>query len=204
MGVYRRQLQPRLLNATLDTAGAREIRRRVCAGLFGDIVEIGYGSGLNQPHLPAEVRSVAAVEPSAVAWRLSADRRTGSGVAVVVAGLDAQQLPFPDHEFDAALSTWTLCGIGDPVAALQQIRRVLKPGGVLHFVEHGLAPDAGVARWQRRSNALNKRITGCVLDRDVPALLAESGLETASISSYYDRGSPRTAGYFYEGRAAAA
>jgi len=203
MGIYQRQLQPRLLNAALDTRGTREIRRRVCAGLFGDIMEIGYGSGHNQPYLPAQVRSVAAVEPSTVAWQLSSRRRAESGVPVVVAGHDAQHLPFPDDHFDAALSTWTLCGIADPAAALGEIRRVLKPAGVLHFVEHGLAPDPGVVRWQRRGNALNRRLAGCFLDRDVRALLQESGLDVTRLTTYYHPESARPAGYFYEGRATA-
>jgi SAM-dependent methyltransferase len=203
MGWYQRHLQPRLLSRTLDTQGSREIRRRVCGGLVGEIVEIGYGSGLNQPFLPAEVTSVLAVEPSTVAWQLSAGRRAASGVPVVVAGHDAQQMVLPDDRVDAALSTWTLCGMDDPVAALREVGRVLKPGGVLHFVEHGLAPDPGVVRWQRRGNGLNKRIAGCLLDRDIPELLAESGLEVRSLDTYYDRESPKPAGYFYEGRAVA-
>lgn len=203
MGVYQRQLQPRLLNAIMDTKSTREIRQRVCADLFGDIVEIGYGSGHNQPHLPARVLSVAAVEPSEVAWRLSARRRAVSAVPVVVAGYDAQDMPLPDDHVDAALSAWTLCSIPDPAAALREIRRVLKPGGALHFVEHGLAPDPGVVRWQRRGNALNKCIAGCALDRDVGALLEESGLDIAAFTTYYDKESPKPAGYFYEGRATA-
>ena len=203
MGVYQKHLQPRLLNATMSSGATHAIRRRVCAGLRGDVVEIGYGSGLNQPHLPPPVASVTALEPSGVALRLAAGRRAASSVPVVVAGDDAQRMPLPDDRFDAALSTWTLCGIPDPAAALREVRRVLRPGGVLHFVEHGVAPDDVVRRWQRRGNALNKRLAGCVLDRDVAALLAASGLELLTLRTYYEKGVPRPAGYFYEGSAAA-
>lgn len=151
MGLYRDHLRPRLHALTLNTRITGEVRDRACAGLAGDVLEIGYGSGLNQPHLPPTVRGVWAVEPSATALRLSEERRSASPVPVVVAGDDAQVLPFPDDRFDAALCTWVLCGIPDARAALAEVARVLKPGASLHFVEHGLAPEAGVVRWQRRA-----------------------------------------------------
>lgn len=201
MGVYARHLQPRFLNAMLGAGATHPIRARVCAGLSGDVVEIGYGSGLNQPHLPPEVTSVTALEPSTVALQLADGRRAASPVPVVVAGGDAQRMPLPDGRFDAALSTWSLCGMDDPVAALREVKRVLRPGGVLHFVEHGLAPDEGVARWQRRGNRLNKRIAGCLLDRDVPALLAAAELQVLELRTYYEAASPKPAGFFYEGTA---
>ena len=203
MGFYQRQLQPRLLDLSLRSRTTGEIRARVCAGLRGDVVEIGYGSGLNQPHLPAAVSSLSALEPSRVALQLAARRRAASAVPVQVIGDDAQQIPAGTGRFDAALSTWTLCGIPDPLAALREVRRVLRPGGVLHFVEHGRAPDAAVARRQRRGNALNRRLAGCVLDRDIAALLTASGFEVLTLRTYYEKNAPRTAGFFYEGRAAA-
>ncbi len=203
MGLYARHLRPRLLDATLGESSTGTIRARVCAGLAGDVLEIGFGSGRNLPHLPPEVRSVAAVEPSAVALRLSADRRAASPVPVHVVGDDAQRLPLPDDSIDAALSTWNLCGIDDPAAALREVRRVLRPGGALHFGEHGLSPDPAVVRWPRRGNALNRRIAGCVLDRDVAALLAASGLTITALDTYYEPSTPRPAGFFTEGRATA-
>jgi SAM-dependent methyltransferase len=179
------------------------LRARVCAGLTGDVVEIGYGAGLNQPYLPPEVTGLWAVEPSATALRLSQDRRDASPIPVVVGADDAQALPFPDGRFDAALCTWTLCGVPDPATALAEVARVLKPGGSLHFVEHGLAPDADVVRRQRRGNRINSAVAGCVLDNDVASFLAASPLDVTRMESWYEPRAPRASGYMYEGRARA-
>ncbi len=203
MGMYQREVQPRLVNLVMGSEGRREIRERVCAGLCGNVVEVGYGSGLNQPHLPPEVSGVWAVEPSAVALRLAARRRAASPTPVVLGGGNAQDMPFRDGRFDAALSTWTMCGIADPAAALRELARVLKPGGTLHFVEHGLAEDESVARWQRRGNALNKALAGCALDRDVRSLLEASPLTLTWMHAYYEAGAAKPARYHYEGRAVA-
>ena len=203
MGLYRDHLRPRLHNLALGTPATREIRARVCAGLVGDVLEIGYGSGLNQPHLPSTVAGVWAVEPSATALRLGEARRTASPIPVVVAGDDAQVLPFPDDRFDAALCTWVLCGIPDPRAALAEVSRVLKPGAALHFVEHGLAPDPGVVRWQRRGNRINRAIAGCLLDTDVRGLLGGSPLTVTELDTWYEKAAPKPAAYMYAGRATA-
>jgi ubiquinone/menaquinone biosynthesis C-methylase UbiE len=203
MGLYSRHLRPRLHAFALNDRITGGMRARVCAGLTGDVLEVGYGSGLNQPHLPTAVTGVWAVEPSETALRLSQDRRNASPVPVVVGGDDAQSLPFPDDRFDAALCTWVLCGIPDPGIALDEIARVLKPGGTLHFVEHGLAPDPGVVRWQRRGNSINKVVSGCILDNDVARLLANSPLTVTRLESWYEQSAPKPAGYMYEGRALA-
>jgi ubiquinone/menaquinone biosynthesis C-methylase UbiE len=203
MGVYTEHLQPRLHAFALNDRVTGETRRRVCAGLTGDVLEIGYGSGLNQPHLPAAVTGVWAVEPSATALRLGTARRGASGVPVVLAGADAQSLDLPDDRFDAALCTWVLCGLPDPGAALAEVARVLKPGAALHFVEHGLAPDARVVRWQRRGNRINRAIAGCVLDNDVRALLDASPLSVIGLNEHYEKAVPKAAAFMYEGRAIA-
>ncbi len=203
MGLYRDHLRPRLHTFALNERLTGEVRDRVCAGLTGDVLEIGYGSGLNQPHLPSAVTGVWAVEPSTTALRLGEERRAASPVPVIVAGDDAQSLPFPDDRFDAALCTWVLCGIPDPGAALAEVARVLKPGATLHFVEHGLAPDPGVVRWQRRGNRINRAIAGCILDNDVPALVKSSPLTLGRLDTWYQEGAPKPAGYMYAGRATA-
>ncbi len=196
MGFYQRQLQPRLLNATLNVRITGEIRQRVCEGLHGDVLEIGYGSGLNQSFLPAGVSRVSVVDPSSVALELSRDRRSASTVPVVVVGDDAERLDLPDDRFDAALSTWTLCAVADPTAVLREVARVLKPGGELHFVEHGLAPDDGVQRWQHRLEPLNKRLFGgCHLTRPIADLVRRSGFAITELDTYYEKGTPKALGF---------
>jgi SAM-dependent methyltransferase len=203
MGVYSRHLRPQLLDQQLRTEAFAQVRHRVCAGLTGDVLEIGFGSGLNLPHLPAAVTGLWAVEPSATAVAISRARRDTSPVPVVIAGDDAQSLPFADARFDSALCTWVLCGVPDAGRALAEVARVLRPGGTLHLVEHGVSPDPGVRTWQRRGNRLNRVIAGCRLDTDVAGLLAASPLAVAELATWYAEGVPRTAGHMYEGRATA-
>ena len=148
MGFYQDQLLPRFQDKIMDRKPTRDLRARVCAGLRGNIVEIGFGTGLNAPHYPPDVAKVSAVEPSTVCMRLAAPRIARSAAAVELAGLNGEHLDLPSEEFDAVLSTWTLCTIPNVGAALEEVRRVLRPGSSLHFIEHGHAPDADVARWQ--------------------------------------------------------
>jgi ubiquinone/menaquinone biosynthesis C-methylase UbiE len=160
MGLYKEHILPRITDVGCGTRTARALRRRVCEGLAGDVVEIGFGSGLNVPFYPSIVARVAAVEPSDVAWKLAAKRLKATTIPVARVGLDGQSLPLPDASYDAAVSTWTMCTIPNVAAALHEIRRVLKPGGMLHFLEHGLAPDERVQRWQRRLEPMQKRMFG--------------------------------------------
>ena len=158
----------------------------------GDVVEVGFGSGNNVDFYPGAVTRVVAVEPSGVAWKLARKRVEASRVPIERVGLDAQGLPFEDDSFDAALSTWTMCTIPDAVAALRELRRVLKPGGLLHFVEHGLAPDLKVQRWQHRLNGMQQRLFGgCNLDRPIAQLVAKGGFTITQIEEFYEKGAPK-------------
>ena len=195
MGVYGDHVLPRIIDVACDMKVARQQRRRVCDGLAGEVVEIGFGSGLNVPFYPPEVTRVAAIEPADVGWKLARKRVAAVTTPVERSGLDGQALPFPDDRFDAALSTWTMCTIPDLDAALAELRRVLKPGGKLHFVEHGLAPDGHVQVWQHRLEPLQKRLFGgCHLTRPVVDRLRGAGFEIAEVEQYYEEGSPKVLG----------
>jgi SAM-dependent methyltransferase len=204
MAFWTDRVVPRITDRALSTPDVTELRAVACAGLAGRVLEIGFGSGLNVGLYPAEVTRLDAVEPSDLGWSLSARRRAGSPVPIARTGLDGQRLSAADGQYDAVLSTFTLCTIPDVARALAEVRRVLAPGGTFHFLEHGRSPDAGVERWQRRLDPVQRRVCGgCHLSRDIPALVGAAGLEVTDLTAAYLPG-PRLSrpwGHGFVGRA---
>ncbi len=198
MSFYTDRVLPRVIDVVLGKP-FEETRARVASGLSGDVLEVGFGSGRNVPHYPASVTGVRAVDPAAHGRRIAAPRLAASQVPVSFVGLDGQDLPLDEESVDHVLVTWTLCTIPDVDRALGEIRRVLRPGGSLHFVEHGRSPDDSAARWQDRITPLWGRVAGgCRLNRRIPDLIEDSGLVMQRLSTYRANG-PELFSRLYEG-----
>lgn len=189
------RMLPRIVDRVCATGGIHKLRATVCAPLHGDVVEIGFGSGLNIPHYPAAVSRLAAVEPADVAWDLSRSRREVSRVDIRRSGLVGERLELADSSQDCALSTFTMCTIPDLDAALAELHRVLRPGGTVHFLEHGRASDDRVVRWQERITPVHRRLAGgCHLDRLIGERIGSSGFEVVECEEFYGEG-PKVTSY---------
>jgi ubiquinone/menaquinone biosynthesis C-methylase UbiE len=198
--LYDEQVLPRMINVLLGNREFARVRHDICAQLTGDVLEIGFGSGLNVPHLPAAVTGLWGVDPSVVARKLAARRIAASTVPIHDGGRDAQHLDFPDVRFDAALSTGTLCTIPDAKHALGEVRRVLKPNAFFYFAEHGHARDPRIARRQARWRRLQQRVAGgCQFDLEIEALIEGAGFEILDLHNLYLRGQPKAWSYMYVG-----
>ena len=201
MGIYRDQLLPRVIDKALNNEGVERWRTQCVAGLTGVVVEPGFGSGLNVALYPPEVTKVFAIDPAEVGEKLAADRLAKSEVTVNFVGLDGQGLPLEDNSCDSALLTFTLCTIPDANTALAELRRVVKPGGRLHFLEHGLSRDASIATWQKRIEPMQKLVfDGCHLTRPIPDLITDAGFEMDWVEQRYADG-PKPWSWFSVGQA---
>src|SRR5215469_12806576 len=159
----------------------------------GEILEIGFGTGLNLPHYPNHVRKITVVDPNPGMHRKAESRIAASQIEVDKRIVRSEQLPFADASFDCVVSTFTLCSVEDECRAMSQVYRVLRPGGTFLFLEHGLSPDPDVQRWQRRLNLLQRTFAdNCHLDRHISQIIAEQPFENVEVSEFYLEQTPRT------------
>lgn len=200
MGFYSRCLFPLILDLAMDRKDIAALRRELLLGVKGRVLEIGIGTGLNLPCYPPSVKNIVAVDVNPAMGKRAAKRMRQSGVDVELKILDGEKLPFDDASFDSAVATFTLCSIANINGALKEIRRVLKKGGRIYFLEHGLNPKKGIVLWQRRLNPLQKKIgDGCQLDRDIPSLIRKTPFKMIDCRDFHLESLPQTHGYLYQG-----
>jgi ubiquinone/menaquinone biosynthesis C-methylase UbiE len=201
MSFYQRHVLPRLLHLAMRQATLLPFRRRVIGAAEGRVLEVGIGSGLNLPFYGPSVASVIGLEPSPELLRMARSRATAASVPVALLEASAEAVPLDDASIDTVVTTWTLCTIPDASAALAELKRVLRPGGALLFVEHGRAPEPGVARWQDRLDPFWRRLAGgCHLNRKIDDLISSSGFRIDAMTNARLPG-PRTHTFLFEGRA---
>jgi len=201
MSCYDRRVLPWLIDLCMRNKEAQRYRERVIPQGTGRVLEVGVGSGLNLPFYGAGVDHLFALEPSPELRKMAGRRTKGARFTVEFLDRSAEEIPLGPASVDTVVTTWTLCTIPDAIGALQEMKRVLKPGGLLLFVEHGLAPDPGVRAWQRRLNPLWNRIGGgCNLDREIDALIVRSGFRLAELQTEYIKGL-KPLSFTYSGRA---
>jgi ubiquinone/menaquinone biosynthesis C-methylase UbiE len=202
VGFYSQRVFPCLCDFLLGGAFLANYRRQLLAGVNGETLEIGFGSGLNLPCYPPHVRKLTTVDPSVGMHRKAQTRIKASPIAVDQRLLASERLPFEDHTFDCVVSTWTLCSIEHADQALREVYRVLRPGGRFLFLEHGLSSEPAIQKWQRRLNWLEMRLAGgCCLDRNIKDLVAACPFTALEVNEFYLTGIPRTHGYMYRGLA---
>lgn len=200
MGFYSDVFFPWGMNLAMSGETFQEQRHAVLQPVDGKILEIGFGSGLNLPHYPNSVKKLVTVDPNVGMTRYTQKQIANSDIEVERQILSSESLPMPDESFDTVVSTWTLCSITNVDAALQEVKRVLKPGGKFVFLEHGLSPDKKVSRWQNRLNGIQKVIgDGCHLNRDMRKLVNEVGFSKLEVENFYFPKAPRFLGYMYRG-----
>ena len=203
MGFYDKHILPRFINCACATRPILLQRENVVPLAAGTVLEIGIGTGLNLPLYDAsKVQRLIGLDPSDASWELARKRVAHLNFDVEFIALPGEEIPLPDASVDTVVVTFALCTIPEPVAALQGMARVLRPGGNLLFCEHGRAPDSNVRKWQDRINPLWRRIAGgCHLNRDIPNLLDAGGFAVAALNTGYLPGTPKFAGYNYWGSA---
>ncbi len=202
MGIYSRLIFPRLCDWAMRNPRMARLRREALSEVDGEILEIGFGTGLNLEHYPERVRRLTAVDPGVGMSRLARQRIERGRIDVDLRVQSAEELPFEDGRFDCVVSTWTLCSIRDARRAIGEIGRVLRPGGRYVFLEHGLGEDPGVQQWQRSLTPLQRRLAdGCRLDVYIEALMRKGPFREVRVERFLLESTPRIVGSMYRGAA---
>ena len=197
---YSRVIFPRLMDFSLNRPEVAELRKRILAEVTGDTLEIGFGTGLNLPHYPPQISAISALEPNEGMSGLAFRRIRDSQIKVKPLHHDGEDIPVADGSFDSVVSTWTLCSVGDPQEALREVSRTLRPGGRFFFLEHGLAQNPRIQKWQHRLTPINKVIAdGCHLNRDIKSIVETEGLKIVSHERLNLKDAPRILGELYIG-----
>ena len=200
VGFYSQVIFPGICDFFMKQKFLAPYRRELLAGASGDILEIGFGTGLNLPHYPPDVRRITTVDANAGMERKAKNRIERSGIEVNQQVLDCEHLPFGNDTFDCVISSWTLCSIEHVEQALAEVYRVLKPGGRFLFLEHGLCPEPGIQKWQRRLNWLEMRLAGgCRLDRDIKAIVTAQPFASVEVDEFSLGTFPKTHSFMYRG-----
>jgi ubiquinone/menaquinone biosynthesis C-methylase UbiE len=200
MGLYRRVIFPRICDWAMSNPRMAQLRKEVLADVGGEVLEIGFGTGLNLAHYPGHVRRIAAVDPNPGMDRRARRRVAEGGIEVDRRQAGAEGLPFGDGSFDVVVSTWTLCSIADVERALAEVYRVVRSGGRFVFLEHGRSDDPAVRRWQRRLNPIQRVLSdGCRLDLDVEAVVRSQPFRDVAVERLVLERAPRTHGTLYRG-----
>lgn len=200
MGFYGEQIFPRLMDWIMGGEEFQTERRRLLAQVQGEVLEIGLGTGLNLPHYPNTLSWLHAVDPVNLLPERVLERSAGALFPIRIRRVSAETLPYEDRQFDYVVSTWTLCSIPDPVKALREVHRVLKPDGRFLFVEHGRSDDPKIARWQDRLNPIQRVVAcGCNLNRPIDQLVTEAGLTIQALDRFLMPGVPRLGAEMYRG-----
>ena len=201
MGLYKSRILPRILDLAMRNEALDPYRHKIIGSARGLVLEVGVGSGMNLPLYGRAVESVYGLDPTPELLDLARQRAREAAVPIFLVRASAEEIPFATSVFDTAIMTWTLCSIPKPTIALAEIRRVLKSDGQLVFVEHGLSPQIGVARWQHRLTPCWSWISGgCHLDRKTDDLLRRAGFDIKDLATGYMKG-PRAWTFMYEGAA---
>lgn len=202
MGLYATQIFPRLMDWVMAQPAFSQLREALLQPASGEVLEIGFGTGLNLRHYPTTITRLSIVDPAILLPAKVAHRMAAAPYPIQTNHVTAEALPFPERQFDTVVSTWTLCTIPNPILALQEVGRVLKPGGRFLFLEHGRSDDRKTAAWQDRLNPIQNVIgCGCNLNRQIDRLITQAGLNITHLDRFTMQRVPRLAGEMYQGTA---